>query len=77
MPKYLVSLASTSRTDLRWSDWLNLPSSGDAIEVAKFQLYLRRSHEDGGPEWDTWTVAERAYPSFLPKIIASGGSEGY
>lgn len=75
MPRYLLSVSSSTDKALTQSEWHVAPSPDDAAAIASFMLTLTRTHPNGGTAWDTWTVSEIKYPQWLPRIIRSGRAE--
>lgn len=75
MQRYLISLSSTTRADLRVGVYVAQHDLAAARWVAVGLLSGHRLEDQHGTAWDQWTVSVRTDRAMVWEIVASGRYE--
>lgn len=72
MPKYIITLTSTTDPTLHTSGQVTLTDPDQATEWAEGIMHYRRCFHPAGKAWNLWTVAELEPRNGLPRVRLTG-----
>lgn len=75
MPRYSLTLSSTTKPRKRRSSYIWADSLYHAEMIARQRLRVAREYLYDRKDWNRWTVSASRMPGGAPQVLATGGPE--